>query len=297
MSAPKTATFDTGGVLDFQTEWRQSQTGSLRQGELLTIHYDPQRLTACRGYHNGVPAWDLLATVRFSPTGETARGFLVQHTGPAGILDPPQPVPFTTRIPPDAAEVEMWFQNFGIFGCSAFDSQFGSNYRFSVTQAGPAQPVMVRTGAQRSPEMVNTFGETATKTRRTIGTGPAAGTQLETLLEITAWVRNAGYQKNVWVDLHVFDQDDNRVSSETLTLKYAGAAGGGGDFFNLEQMVFQGSGGGPGNVWPRADASKLQYRLYYEVNGTVFTDGILHQLALPADAAAVTQTTAVSAAA
>lgn len=297
MSAPKTATsiVDTGAVLNFETDWRQSQTGILRQGEPLTIHYDPQRLTACRSYHNGMPAWDLLATVRFSPTGETARGFLLQHTGPNGILNPPQPIPFTTPCPPNATEAEMWFQNVGMFGCSAFDSQFGSNYRFSVTQAGPAQPVMYRTGAQPSPEMVNTFSGRATKIRRTVGTGSSAGSQLETHLEITAWVRNVAYQKNVWIDLHVFDQDDNRVSAQTLTLKYTGAAGGGGDFFSLEQMVFQGSGGVPGNVWPRADAGKLQYRLYYEVNGTVFTDGILHQLALPADAV-VTQTTAAAAA-
>jgi len=32
----------------------------------------------------------------------------------------------------------------------------------------------------------------------------------------------------------------------------------------------------PGSVQPRPEARKVQYRLYYEVNYQVFTDGILH---------------------
>src|SRR5262249_51780923 len=139
-------------------------------------------------------------------------------------------------------------------------------------------------GAQRSMEMVNVFSEKTTKIKQTLGTPPVAGSQLETNLDLTVWVGNVAYQKNVWIDLHVFDKDDNRLSAETLTLKYAGGAGGNGDFFSLQQRIFLGSGGVPGSVWPRADARKLQYRLYYEVNGSVFTDGILHQAAIPADA-------------
>jgi hypothetical protein len=37
-------------------------------------------------------------------------------------------------------------------------------------------------------------------------------------------------------------------------------------------------------VQPRPDARKIQYRLYYEVSGQVFTDGILHQQQLKEDA-------------
>ena len=40
----------------------------------------------------------------------------------------------------------------------------------------------------------------------------------------------------------------------------------------------------PGSVWPRPDARLLQFRLYYEVAGQVFTDGYLHAEALQADA-------------
>jgi hypothetical protein len=40
----------------------------------------------------------------------------------------------------------------------------------------------------------------------------------------------------------------------------------------------------PGSVQPRPEARKVQYRLCYEVNYQVFTDGILHQHELQEDA-------------
>jgi len=287
MPASKKAalTVDKGASLNFYTDWRQSQAGLIRQGEPLTINYDPQRLTACRTYHDGMPAWGLWATVRFSPSGETTTGSLVQHLGPQGVSDSPKAVPLVVRIPADATGAEMWFQNTSMTSpCSAVDSQFGYNYRFIVDQAGPAQPVMYRTGSQPSLEMVNVLAEKVTKVRRSFGITPRAGGQLETHFDLAVWAKNVAYIKNVWVDFHVFDQDDNRVNADTLTLKYSGSAGGNGDFFALKEMVFFGSGGTPGNVWPRADVRKMQYRVYYEVNGSVFTDGILHQFSLPADA-------------
>jgi hypothetical protein len=198
------------------------------------------------------------------------------------------------NVPADATQTEIWFLNRNAFGCTAWDSQFGNNYRFEVAQAGPAQPVMFRNGAARSQEMVNVFKAETSKIRRTIGNRSLSGSELQTHLSLTAWVRNVAYQKNVWIDLHVFDPDDSLVSSQTLTLSYAGPAGGNGDFFSLDQEIFQGSGGVPGSVWPRADARRVQYRLYYEVSGQVFTDGILHQQSVNADAAA---TKAIAAAA
>lgn len=274
-------------TIEFQAGGRQTQSDFVRQGQPLTIKYDPQRTTGCRGHHDGMPAWDIFANVRFAPSGEVFQGPLVQHYNPegsGGIFDPPRPIPFAVNVPADATEAEIWFLNRNAFGCMAWDSQFGNNYRFEVAQAGPAQPVMFRTGAERSLEMVNVFRADVSKTQRTFGSGP--GSELETHLSLKAWVRNVAYQKNVWIDLHVFDPNDNLVSAQTLTLSYSGAAGGNGDFFTLDQEVFQGSGGVPGSVWPRADARRLQYRLYYEVNGHIFTDGILHQHAINADAAA-----------
>lgn len=284
-------------TIDFQANGRQVQSDFIRQGQQLTINYDPQRITGCRGYHDGMPAWDIFANVRFTPSGETFSGPQVQHysqEGGGGIFDPPRPIPFTVNVPADSTQTEIWFLNRNAFGCMAWDSQFGNNYRFEVAQAGPAQPVMFRSGATRSLEIVNVFKAEVSKVRQTIGTGSSSGSEFQTDLSVKAWVRNVAYQKNVWIDLHVFDPDDNLVSSQTLTLGYSGSAGGNGDFFSLDQEIFQGSGGVPGSVWPRPDARRVQYRLYYEVGGHVFTDGILHQQAVDADAAA---TRAIAAAA
>jgi Family of unknown function (DUF6209) len=298
MSATKGApvAIDNGAVLSFQTGWRQNLVGFIRQGELLSIHYDPERLTSCRGSYNGGPSWDLSATVRFSPSGEISSGGLIERGRAGASPDSPRPVPFTVRIPADATQAELWFQNTNIFGCSVFDSQFGNNYRFVVDRAGPAQPVMYRDGAGRSPEMVNVFTEKIAKVKHSFGSNPAAGSELETHFDLTVWVSNVAFEKNVWVDFHVFDQDDNRVNADTLTLSYSGPAGGNGDFFRLNQLVFRGSGGVPGNVWPRPDVRRLQYRVYYQVNGRLFTDGALHQIAVPADAQ-VSQKNAATAAA
>ena len=288
----------TSATIEFQADGRIAVNELIRQGEQLAIKYDPQRTTGCRGYHDGMPAWDIFASVRFHPGGELFNGSLLQHFNPANggrIFDPPQPVPLTVNVPADAIQAEMWFLNRNMFGCESWDSQFGNNYRLDIAQAGPAQPVMFRTGAGRSLEMVNAYSDGVSKIRQVLGRGASSGSQLETHLSLTAWVRNVSYQKNVWIDLHVFDPDDNLVSAQTLTLKYSGHGGGDGDFFTLDQMVFQGSGGVPGAVWPRADARRTQYRLYYEVNGRVYSDGMLHQFAVKADADATTQSVAAAA--
>jgi len=263
------------------------QNRDITQNGTLTLIYDPDRLTNIRGTHNGFPSWDIIGTVRFHPGLETYSSSLVQKVkivnGSHVLLHPPEPLPFKIEIPRDAMAVEMWFLNTGIFGEQAWDSRYGLNYWFGVAQAGAAQPVSFRTGAIRAPSMVNVLNSTVEKVRRSIGGSPQ-GSQLETDLNLTAWVRNVQYQKNVWIDFHVFDGNDNLVDAETVPLHYREAGGGGGDIFVLDQRIFKGSGGLPGSVWPRADARLAQFRLYYEVGGQVFTDGYRHQSALPADA-------------
>lgn len=112
--------------------------------------------------------------------------------------------------------------------------------------------------------------------------GPRQGTDLQTMLKVTAWVSETTFGANAWIDVHVFDGDDKLILSETLTLSYTGF----GPFFRYEfsGKVYQGSIATPGSVQPRPEARKIQYRLYYDINYQVFTDGILHQLQLSEDA-------------
>jgi hypothetical protein len=117
---------------------------------------------------------------------------------------------------------------------------------------GPAEP---RPGSEVSLEMVNVFGEPVAEGVR---------------LRLTAWVNNLSYVKHVWVDAYLTDAKAAVVHSETLLLDYYEGAGGGGDFFILDTAI-------PG-VKPAV--AILQYRLYYNIGATVYTDGILHTHAL-----------------
>ncbi len=80
----------------------------------------------------------------------------------------------------------------------------------------------------------------------------------------------------------IFDGKDELIQAETLTLHYSGF--GSVFLYEFSGKVYQGSTATPGSVQPRPDARKIQYRLYYEVNYQVFTDGILHQQELQEDA-------------
>jgi len=147
----------------------------------------------------------------------------------------------------------------------------------------PLQSVAFRDGAVPTAEMVTVLDESATKTNAK-GDPAAAGSglDLETMLSLRAWVRDLGDVKHAWVDLHVFDGHDQLIRSETLPLRHLRAVDD-GDEYGFEGSVYRGTGASPGSVWLAPDARKVQYRLYYEAEGTVFSDGLLRQHELPAD--------------
>ena len=93
----------------------------------------------------------------------------------------------------------------------------------------------------------------------------------KTRLFVKAWVNNVAYEKKVWVDVDILGRSGKPLRSESLTLGYVEAAGGSGDFFLIDAPV------APAPATGRAIAEHLEYRLYYEVGGRVFTDGIPHR--------------------
>lgn len=113
-----------------------------------------------------------------------------------------------------------------------------------------------RPGAVSSLEMVNLFEGAAASPDRLLA---------------KVWVRNIAYDKRVWLDVDVLGRSGEPLHSETLPLRYLEPAGGAGEFFT-------------GDVTVRAAARsartpagrRLRYRLYYEVGGQVFTDGLCH---------------------
>jgi hypothetical protein len=265
--------------LQFLPDWRAQQQGTIDRGGTLTIEYDKSRLSPCFAEWHDAELGDIVAYCRFHPRGDVITGSVVAASRPLAL-----------QVPLDSTDVELWFQNFSQTStrCDAWDSRFGQNYWFGVGGPPPRLPfpaVSYRAGARTRPDMVNVLSQQATKLNA-FASNPSrgsAGTDLQSRLDLAAWVRETKYGANAWIDLHVFDGGDQLIHGDTVTLPYAGF----GPMFRygFSDVVYQGSVATPGSVDPRPDARTLQYRLYYEVDYQVFTDGILHQLDLPEDAA------------
>ena len=111
-------------------------------------------------------------------------------------------------------------------------------------------------------------------------------------LSLTVWVNNIAFEKDVWVDLCFADQGGRPlIPEESFALEWLGPADGNGDFFILDKAIRLPAGllAAPSDPTEFAvpwatdphSAPRLQYRLYYRVNGRVFTDGKLHEHELP----------------
>ena len=258
------------------------------------VDYDLGRLPVYRDTFRGAAMWDILALARFQPDSQilAASVTLPVSSSPGGMTVDRSPAVATFPVPGDASRVEMWFLNMGYahFGDppKAWDSHFGNNYAFAVVANSPAQPVSPRANARRARDVVNAMQLNIEKQRHQFGdtgAGAFAGSELQTRVKLTAWVRNIDYAKNVWFDAHVFDGNNQLVHAQTLPLHYKLGAGGGGDLFDFDDKLYQGSGGGPGSAWVRPDARRVQLRLYFEAGGQLFTDGILHDRQLLEDGA------------
>ena len=146
----------------------------------------------------------------------------------------------------------------------------------------PLESVGFRAGAVSSREVVVVLEEAATKRNRKADTS-TNGLDLETVLSVQVWVRKLGEPQYSWLDLHVFDECDHLIRSETVPLRHVRAAEDDGDIVGFEGSVYRGTGASPGSVWLAPDARTVQYRLYSEAAGTVYSDGLLRQHRLPPD--------------
>lgn len=104
-------------------------SGALVAGGKVEIAYPESRLSSCRGtLAGGAPAWSI--TGYSSIDGEPAKPFYVAgHSA-----DPSQvgkkPIVELTR----AGRLSLWFQVASRYGCSAWDSNLGSNYTFEIAR-------------------------------------------------------------------------------------------------------------------------------------------------------------------
>lgn len=282
----------TTALLEFFPAWKHRQFEPIERGQNMRIVYDAARLSRCFTKWNDAEFGDTGAYVRFHPRGGIIRASVVERVRTndnwSGPVLTHRTVPLVVSVPDDATQVELWFHSFSQTAtrCDAWDSHFCENYWFNVggpPPRKPSQPVMYRTGAQSRPDIVNVASVEIGKMNAfpKPAVGPPVGKDIQTTMNLLAWVSHTVNGANAWIDLHVFDGNDALIHSETRSLRYAGSESTAE--FALADKIYQGSTATPGSVVSRMVARKVQLRLYYEINCQVFTDGILHQAALPTD--------------
>ena len=162
--------------------------------------------------------------------------------------------------------------------------ELAAQARLSAPTA-PTQSVRTRLGSVIDPAALRLASDAAVKHNAAAGRPgyPSATSQWATHLHVEAWVQNATFAKRVWADAHVFGHDGAVVESGTFALAYVGSAGDGGDLFQLDQPVHEGPMTTPGSAEPRCDVRSVQYRLYYQFDDRILTDGVLHDCQLRSD--------------
>ena len=98
-------------------------------------------------------------------------------------------------------------------------------------------------------------------------------------------VRRSRFHRSLLITVEPANTASVTITSPEVQHYQDSTTGFGSAFrYEFSGKVYQGSTATPGSVQPRPEARKVQYRLYYEVNYQVFTDGILHQHELQEDA-------------
>ncbi|MFP2927980.1 DUF6209 family protein [Pyxidicoccus sp. 3LG] len=96
----------------------------LPYGTTAAIHYSADRLTACRGDYMGNPGWSIYGYYQLN--GGPVQSFWVAGAKPY----PTVPAPSIQLN--QTGTLSVWFQNTSRWGCSAYDSNFGNNFTFTV---------------------------------------------------------------------------------------------------------------------------------------------------------------------
>ncbi|MDB4945977.1 MAG: hypothetical protein JWP97_5511 [Labilithrix sp.] len=120
---------DEAGTITFGADFKVQTIGILQRTKKVRIAYDASRLPTCRGDFMGNPGWSVGGFWRMGDAGEV-HAFEVAGFSPTGGHGDG---PVLTLA--QAGELQVWFQNTSRWGCSAFDSDFGKNYRFAVKPA------------------------------------------------------------------------------------------------------------------------------------------------------------------
>lgn len=112
-------------VLAFDADWTESVSGSVVGGGNVVVHYDPDRLAQCAGSSGGNAQWSV--TGYYQVDGGTVKSVSVTRANGTELV-PSDP----TITVPRGAELSLWFEATSRWGCHAFDSNLGGNYRYDI---------------------------------------------------------------------------------------------------------------------------------------------------------------------
>ncbi len=119
-------------VLSFNANWQVEQTGELKAGQPVLLHYDLERATACRtgGYH-GSASWDVTPKLRVDGKAVAAQSITFPiYWSRRGQQD-------VVVLLPQGKDLSIWFENSGYEyyagrSCMSYDSNFGKNFNFTL---------------------------------------------------------------------------------------------------------------------------------------------------------------------
>nr|WP_211194302.1 DUF6209 family protein [Pyxidicoccus fallax] len=124
------AAAQTAPVISFNANWSLTESAPLVAGGSAQVAYDATRLPQCRTWlADGTPTWSITGHYRL-------------NNGTPGSFDVAG-LPSTGAAPviplPEAGSLEVWFRVSGP-DCEHYDSNYGTNFRFTVQPAGTAVP-------------------------------------------------------------------------------------------------------------------------------------------------------------
>ena len=115
----------SSAVLAFDADWTESQSAAIHAGDAVVVHYDPERLAQCAGSTGGHAAWGV--TGYWQVDGGTVHQLTVTRSDGASLV-PADP----TISVPRGSDLAMWFEATSVWGCHAYDSDFGNNYHTAI---------------------------------------------------------------------------------------------------------------------------------------------------------------------
>lgn len=114
-----------GAVLSFDASGAPAQSDALHAGDAIVVHYAPERLSQCAGESGGHAAYGI--TGYWQVDGGSVHTLSVTRSEDESLeaADPQITLPH-------GHELALWFDSSNIWGCHAYDSANGANYRFQI---------------------------------------------------------------------------------------------------------------------------------------------------------------------